>query len=360
MIDTNILSIEINTTCQLSCPLCPTKSWGQDKLCGQGYLKFNDLKAMLEANPRIDQLVFKSTGEIFLNPEILSILKYCYEKRIRVNGTNGSNLNTVSDEVLEGLVKYRVQELVCSIDGATQETYERYRVGGDLAKVLANVRRINEYKRKYHSRYPLLNWQMIAFGHNEHEIPAAKKMAKKLKMRFYLKMCWNDDFSPVQEKDLIKREMKCVAATRRELEAIKKRSYHNFCCRSLWLRPRINWDGRVIGCDVNRWGDYGSNIFRDGFLPAINSEKIEYARRMLLGEVPPRDDIPCFNCQVYNFRREQGRPLKLSDVYYTSQLWDKVAYRIYFHPALNGLFRFIYKYSGVLWLRNSLKKIRGL
>ena len=33
-------------------------------------------------------------------------------------------------------------------------------------------------------------------------------------------------------------------------------------------------------------------------------EKITYARKMLLGLVPPREDIPCFDCRQYKRMNE--------------------------------------------------------
>ena len=43
---------------------------------------------------------------------------------------DGVNLNHASGDALEALVAYQVVRLRVSIDGVTQETYQRYRVGG--------------------------------------------------------------------------------------------------------------------------------------------------------------------------------------------------------------------------------------
>lgn len=53
------------------------------------------------------------------------------------------NLNTVADDVLEGLVRYRLRTITCSIDGASRETYAIYRRHGDYDTVLGNIRKIN-------------------------------------------------------------------------------------------------------------------------------------------------------------------------------------------------------------------------
>jgi hypothetical protein len=58
---------------------------------------------------------------------------------------------------------------------------------------------------------------------------------------------------------------------------------------------------------VNYWADFGGNAFRDGLRASLNTEQIVYARAMLLGHAPPREDIPCATCVKYRAMRERGR-----------------------------------------------------
>ena len=102
------------------------------------------------------------------------MLRFAFERKVVTHADNGANLNFVSEEALEALVKYPLRSITCSIDGASPETYEKYRVRGNFDKVIANIRRINEYKRQYKSGFAMLNWQFIIFGHNEHEIGAVR------------------------------------------------------------------------------------------------------------------------------------------------------------------------------------------
>ncbi len=77
------------------------------------------------------------------------MLQYAWGKGVAMRIDQGSNLNNASGESLEALVRYGVTILKVSIDGATQETYQKYRVGGQLRKVLENVHKINDCKKKY-------------------------------------------------------------------------------------------------------------------------------------------------------------------------------------------------------------------
>ena len=61
----------------------------------------------------------------------------------------------------------------------------------------------------------------------------------------------------------------------------------------------------------------GGNAFSEGLIPAINSEKMTYAREMLSGLKPARDDIPCTTCDLYHamrdhsgfISRDEGQPI---------------------------------------------------
>jgi hypothetical protein len=252
---------------------------------GRGHLKLADFQKVVDANPGIGRIELSNYGEPFLNPDLLGILEYAYRRGVRLTAANGANLNTVRPAVLEGLVKYRFRKLNCSIDGATPETYAKYRVGGDFDVVMENVRTINAYKKQYRTPYPLLSWQFIVFPHNRHEQDAARRLAKQLGMRFSTKLSWDEhDEGP---------------ESRSSYRARYGVDYTRAICYELWVMPQINWDGRVLGCCRNYWGEFGGNAFAEGVFAVANSERIGYARDMLLGKRPPREDVPCSTCKQY-------------------------------------------------------------
>jgi hypothetical protein len=202
--------------------------------------------------------------------------------------------------------------MTCSIDGANQQTYEIYRKGGNFDVVIENIKKINQYKKKYHSQLPFLKWQFVAFGHNEHEIKKARQMAQELGMSFYVKLCWCT-FSPVKDKDLIRSESGTGAATREEYIQKFGREYLRDICTQLWVKPQINFDGKMLGCCCNYRGDFG-NAFEQGLLNTLNNEKMNYARQMLLGKKEERSDIPCTECNTYRNIKQEKAWLKKSEV----------------------------------------------
>ena len=130
---------------------------------GYGYLKFQDYKNFVDDNPQIKSISISNSGEIFLNPDLVEILKYSYEKGIKLDAHTGVNLNNLTDEQAEALVKYEFGDMILSIDGASQETYVQYRAKGDFDNVINNIKKINFYKKKYNSMFPNMIWKFILF-----------------------------------------------------------------------------------------------------------------------------------------------------------------------------------------------------
>jgi hypothetical protein len=124
-------------------------------------------------------------------------------------------------------------------------------------------------------------------------------------MNFRTKINWDTTFSPIGDKASV-REQLGEAVTRQEYEFLHGAPYLSAICEQLFDDPQINWDGKNLGCCRNFWGDFGGNAFTDGLPACFNHEKMNYARSMLLGRLPPRDDIPCSTCDIYQSRRARS------------------------------------------------------
>ena len=301
MITPRNLRIDTSTYCQLKCPTCPNKKL-QDTDVGRGFMNIEDFKRLLDND--ITRVEIGNWGEPFLHPEMLEFLEYAH-RRVRIGIL--SNLNYINHDVIKGLVEYGVEKIVVSLDGVSQETYAQYRVGGDFRKVIENITRINVAKK---GKYPELVWQFLVFGHNEHEIPRAKALAKSLGMSWSLALPTEMDFrsdsyecdlSPVRDKDLVRKELGFAT-----LDEQKKKwgAFRDFgVCLNLWDEPAINWDGKVLGCCTSL-SSFGGNAFED-FIGSMNTEKMNAARDMVRGGTP-RDDLPCFNCLAYKMMERDG------------------------------------------------------
>ena len=144
----------------------------------------------------------------------------------------------------------------------------------------------------------------MVFGHNERDLPKARQLAGELGMTFTAKLSWDDKTSPVRDREYVRQLI--GVASRDEYREKHGVDYMHGICHQLWDGPQINWDGKVLGCCRNFWGDFGANAFTDSLIDSINSEKIEYAREMLLGKKPAREDIVCATCNIYQGTRDTG------------------------------------------------------
>lgn len=306
------IRLEASTHCQLKCPTCETATGKLYKHVALGFLRFENFKQLIDENPQVTEIELSNFGEIFLNPQLQKIIEYAFEKNVLLS-CNGANMNTVRDATLEALVKFRFTHIRCSIDGASQKTYIQYRVRGNFDQVMENIDKINAYKKQYKSEFPLLTWQFVVFGHNEHEIVKARQMANDRGMAFETKLNWDENWSPVRDKDMVRREMEIGAASRSEFKEKFGSSYMEHICHQLWDQPQLNFDGTIWGCCINNWKAFDGNVFEDGLEDTLNSEQMQYARRMLTEFIEPRADVPCTTCSVYKSMRKEGRTLDRSN-----------------------------------------------
>ena len=265
---------------------------------GAGHLDPAAFRAMLDANPQIADVELSNYGEMFLNPRLPELLRIAHERQVVVHAENGANLNHASPATLEALVLYQLRSMTVSIDGASPESYAKYRVKGDFDRVIANIRILNEFKRKHRSAFPFLAWQYVVFGHNEHELEAAKRLAAELGMAFRPKISWDKDFSPIRDPQLVQIQTG-LRTTRDEHYNATGSAYARSICYQLWTAPVLNWNGRLMGCCRNFWGDFGANAFEDGLAQALASPKLHHAREALMGRVALDPATPCATCDLY-------------------------------------------------------------
>jgi len=296
-------SIDFSTICQLRCKECSTsKGITHNGIVGRGQFSLSSFKVFLYNNPQIRRIEMSNWGEIFLNKEIKDIIRFAYEKGVQLYCGNGTNFNDVDDDVLESLVRYKVQYLNLSIDGATQETYVKYRVNGNISKVFDNIERLNHYKDLYNSEYPKLSWQFIIFGHNEHEIPLVKQLCVKYNMVFNPKLNYSS-FSPIINKDFVRQESGLGVADRNEYKELHKSEY-KAPCYQCFSSPQINWNGDILGCCVNKWKVMG-NVFDTSIAEWEQSEYYQKLKDILFEGVNPEENYPCFHCPNYQKVREE-------------------------------------------------------
>ncbi len=88
----------------------------------------------------------------------------------------------MNEEKARRLVHSGIDEVTFSIDGASQETYARYRQRGKFDLALATLRVMAEEKQKTGRDLPQLNWRYILFRWNDSdpEMDRARQLAREV------------------------------------------------------------------------------------------------------------------------------------------------------------------------------------
>jgi radical SAM protein with 4Fe4S-binding SPASM domain len=246
------LSYEPTTQCNLKCPMCPS---GLRQFSRQtGFADGDDFYAVVdEIGAYLMYMIFYFQGEPFMNKKIFDWIAFARQKNIYT--ATSTNAHYLTPENAEKIVLSGLDRLIVSIDGATQETYEKYRVGGNLEKAVKGIKNLTEAKKRLKQKKPFIILQNIVFKHNEHERDAVKALGRELgvdKVVFKTAQIYDyengSDFIP-DDKNFSRYEKKTDGTFR-----IKKSDENS--CWKMWYSCVITWDGKVVPCCFDKDAHY--------------------------------------------------------------------------------------------------------
>jgi radical SAM protein with 4Fe4S-binding SPASM domain len=285
------ISFEPTTSCNLRCPECPSGLRSFTRATGMlGQPLFQNVIDQLA--PTLSYLTFYFQGEPYLHPQFLDMVQYAASRNIYT--ATSTNAHYLKDENARLTVESGLDRLIISIDGTTQDTYQSYRVGGSLEKVIEGARNIIAWKKKLKSRTPHVMFQFLVVKPNEHQIPEVYTLAKQigvdqvvLKTAQIYDYANGSDLIPEQDQYSRYRKMNDGSYT-------IKNSLDNHCWK-MWHSCVITWDGKIVPCCFDKdahhvLGDLTKNSFEEVW----NGEAYNSFRASLLRS---RSEIEiCKNC----------------------------------------------------------------
>ncbi len=323
-----IVVLDPTNVCNLKCPICPTTRG--ELLQSAGRISVQDFRAFVDRiAAQTYRLILYNWGEPFLHRQIIKMIGYAHQKKMSTSIS--SNLNLLPREGAEALVLSGLDDLIVSCDGLSQETYERYRVGGELEKLVANMDAISAAKKKLGRSNPNIEFQFLVFEHNEHEVervhefatqhgantvrlekpaidlslPDVRPAVNPAYARPEYHKLQVPDPVPVQNKDSA--EILSNGAESRESDAgrsqdpVGSSQLSPIPCYWPWRVLTVSWNGEIDPCCYNnQLGSFG-NIFGQPLIDVINNEKFVYARRRIVGKASDAgyDDVICKTCKGY-------------------------------------------------------------
>ncbi len=237
-------------------------------------------------------LVFYFQGEPYLNPDFLDMVKYATTKKIYT--ATSTNAHYLTDDYAKRTIESGLDRLIISIDGTTQATYEQYRIGGKLEKVIEGAKNIVKWKKELKSRTPFIIFQFLVVKHNEHQVVDVKKLAKEIGVDdvwFKTAQIYdyeNDPNNLIPTVDKYSRYRKTESGTE------FKGKLSNQCWR-LWHDPVITWDGLVAPCCFDKDAHHRLGNLKEKSFKEIwkNGEYTKFRSQILKGR--KNIDI-CANC----------------------------------------------------------------
>ena len=179
-----------------------------------------------------------------LHPAFIEMIQYASRKKIyTITSTNGQSL---TPEIAHAIIESGLDEIVVSMDGLDQDSYEKYRVGGNIDKVKAGIQSMVTWKRDLASKQPEITLQFLVFSHNQHQIEEVKNWGKSAGVdRVVLKTVRIKDKS--RENPLLPETKYSRYLQRDNLSYATKGNLKNHCWQS-WSKAVITWDGKVLPC----------------------------------------------------------------------------------------------------------------
>lgn len=285
------ISIEPTTTCNLRCPHCPS---GLRQFSRPTGAMDDELFARIlqELAPTLSYLLFYFQGEPYLNRGFLGWVEQA--KKQHIFTATSTNAHYLNEKNAARTVSSGLDKLIVSLDGVTQESYEKYRVGGQLAKVEEGVRNILKWRKKLKSRTPYVLLQFIVFRHNEDQIQAVRALGKKwgvdqiaIKTAQVYDYENGEDFIPQNEKySRYKKDKNGIFQIKNELLS------H---CWRMWHSAVITWDGRVVPCCFDKDAAYQMGSLREQSFQEIWQGEAYQRFRSQLFQDRKEIDI-CRNC----------------------------------------------------------------
>lgn len=245
------IAIEPTTSCNLRCPECP--SGLRDFTRPTGMLEPTFYKKVInEIYRHTHYLTFYFQGEPYLNKGFLDMVKLASKKKIYTS--TSTNAHYFDEATAKKTIESGLDRLIISLDGTIQETYEQYRIGGDLNKVIEGTKRVIRWKKELGSKTPYIRFQFLVVKPNEHQIEDALKLGKELGVDdvvFKTAQIYDyKDGSPlIPDNDNYSRYKKTAGGY------VLKNKLLNQCWR-MWQSCVITWDGKVVPCCFDKDAKY--------------------------------------------------------------------------------------------------------
>jgi hypothetical protein len=185
------LYIECTAACNISCAqACCAPETGITRTRQAGMLDFDLFTRVVDqAGPWLVRIDFFNYGEAFLHKRAVEMCEYIKTRFPHIYLYTSTNGLALDEARVRRLVHSGIDEVTFSIDGATPESYVKYRQRGNFEKAIQTLRTAADEKLAAGRDVPFLNWRYILFSHNDsdEEMQRARTLAAEIGVD---RLCW--------------------------------------------------------------------------------------------------------------------------------------------------------------------------
>ncbi|MBT5502732.1 radical SAM protein [Candidatus Falkowbacteria bacterium] len=276
------LWIEPTNVCNLKCIMCPNSIIGQPN---PGYMDFDLYKKIIdEAKPFVSFIILCISGESLLHPKFPEMVKYAKDNKIAVYIS--TNCTLLTPEISRKLLEADLDWINFFFDGVTKEVYEKVRVNANFEKSLENVINFLKIKKELGAKTVADLQVMIMDDEGD-------KIYQENREQFMQNF-----------KDL---PIDCIQMRRPstwgnflsdtdKFEA-KELGKEFSPCSYLWSSMHIQWDGHLIACTSDFFGDNKLGKFPEHNLKQLwNSDQMVAFRESMLNNTYLSYNKNCEKC----------------------------------------------------------------
>ncbi|AWV99134.1 SPASM domain-containing protein [Arcticibacterium luteifluviistationis] len=285
------IGFEPTTSCNLRCPECPSGLRSFTRPTGMLQKELYE-RAIEELKDTLIYLTFYFQGEPYLHPDFLEMVKFASERKIYT--ATSTNAHYLTPNVAEKTVKSGIDRMIVSIDGTTQETYQQYRVGGKLDKVLEGTKNLIAAKKRLKSKTPHVIFQFLVVKPNEHQIADVYKLADELGVdEVKLKTAQIYEYENGNELIPTIDKYSRYKDNQDGTFSIKNKLLDH--CWKMWHSCVITWDGALVPCCFDKDAEHPMGTLQDNtFKEVWNSPAYTNFRKALISS---RSEVEiCKNC----------------------------------------------------------------
>ena len=183
--------VECTAACNISCTeACCAPETGITRTRQAGMLDFDVFTRVIdEVGASLVRIDFFNYGEAFLHKRAVEMCEYIKSRFPQIYLYTSTNGLALSEAQARRLVHSGIDEVTFSIDGATHESYVKYRQRGRFDVAVRNLGAMADEKRRSGRDLPFLNWRYILFTWNDSddEMALARRIAGDIGVD---RLCW--------------------------------------------------------------------------------------------------------------------------------------------------------------------------